>query len=58
MIMSIVPATFLLIMALSSAIIAWLVAREVAKRIAGPTSHGDVGHAPLPARLPALLEAT
>ena len=56
--MSIVPATLLLIMAMSSAIIVWFVVREVAKRIAGPTSHGDVVHAPLPARLPALLEAT
>jgi hypothetical protein len=51
--MSIVPATFLLIMAMSSAIIAWLVAREVAKRIAGPTSPGGARHAPLPARLEA-----
>ena len=51
--MSIVPATFLLIMALSSATIVWLVAREVAKRIGYPTSEGGARRA----RLPSLLEA-
>ncbi len=45
MAMSLVPATFLLIMAMSSASIVWLVAREVAKRIGGPTIEGGARRA-------------
>jgi hypothetical protein len=45
--MPLVPATFLLIMAMSLAIIVWFVAREVAKRLAGPAVEGGAKRAPL-----------
>ncbi len=37
--MSLVPATFLLIMAMSAAIIIWLVVRQVAKRMGYPEAN-------------------
>jgi hypothetical protein len=48
--MSIVLAVLLLIMALSSATIVWLVAREVAKRLGYPTLAGGARRTALEAK--------